>query len=98
PAGSQAARERFRVHPSRVALATLPSGAQVAVAVEPRVSGPAPGRLIVLDVRAGTLLADVELAGRGYRFVMPLVVAARVYLPTCESNAGPSRLEGYRLY
>lgn len=96
-AGTPSARERFRVHPSRVSLMTLPDGREVALVVEPRTSGSDPGRLLVLDVSNGELLLDQPLNGRGYRFLQPLVLEDRVYLPSCETNAGDAWLEAYRI-
>lgn len=91
------ARTRFRAHPSRMALTTLPNGDEVGVIVEPSLKANEPGHLLVLGIDDGVLLADVPLAGSGYRFVMPLVVDGKVYVPSCEGNAGPSTLEGYAL-
>lgn len=95
--GSDAARTRFRTHPSRVSLMAVPGQGPVALVVEPRVSGGAPGRLLALDVATGALLLDAPLDGRGYRFLEPLILEDRVYVPSCESNAGDAWLEGYRI-
>jgi hypothetical protein len=96
PAGSSDAKSRFRVHPSRVALTTI-EGREIALVVEPMDAGEGLGRLIALEVETGQLLMDAPLVGRGYRFLLPLVVGDRIYVPSCESNAGDSWLEGYRL-
>lgn len=96
-AGSEAARTRFRVHPSRVSLMDLPDGREIALVVEPTVSGSEPGRLLALEVATGALLLDAPLDGRGYRFLQPLVREDRVYLPSCETNAGDAWIEGYRI-
>lgn len=93
---SPEATTRFRRHPSRAALMEV-GGRPWVLLVEPRTSGDAPGRLVVLEGISGALLFDVPLVGRGYRFVEPLVVGDRVYVPTCHTNAGPSYLEGYQV-
>ncbi len=96
PAEFPEAKERFRTHPSRVALATI-GGHEVALVVEPQDGTGGPGRLLALDVATGAPLLDAPLAGSGYRFVMPLVLDDRVYLPSCATNAGVSFVEAHRL-
>ncbi len=95
-AGTDAARTRFRGHPSRAALVTVAGGREIAVVIEARTSG-GPGNLVAIDVATGALVVDTPIAGRGQRFVLPLVLGDRVYFPSCESNAGPSILEGHRI-
>jgi hypothetical protein len=96
-AGTPEAVSRFRIHPSRVALATLDDGREIAVVVEPSDGAGEHGRIVALEVETGALILDAPLDGRGYRFLLPLVVGDRLYVPSCESNAGDSWLEGYRL-
>lgn len=97
PAGSAAARQRFRHHPSRASLWVSPAGRPLALLVEARTDGQ-PGRLLGLDVDTGEAVIDSPLLGPGYRFVAPLVLGDRVFVPSCESNtAGDAWLEGYRL-
>lgn len=95
-AGTAEARTRFRHHPSRIARVDV-AGRAMAVVVDAVNFGAGNGRLLVLDLVDGALLTEQALAGRGYRFVMPLVLGDRVYAPSCASNAGDSSLEGYRL-
>lgn len=95
PAGSAEARSSFREHPSRAAV-MLRDGQASAILVEVRRGG-RQGRLLVLDARSGALLAEAALAGPGYRFTKPLVLGEQVVVPSCDSDAGPSHLELFRL-
>lgn len=87
---------RFRRHPSRPALQTLGDGRQVVWVVDAVQGGGGTGTLLGIDVATGALRAEQPLVGKGYRFVEPLVLEDRVIVPSCESNAGESWLEGYR--
>jgi hypothetical protein len=95
PAGSAEARSAFREHPSRAA-ALLRDDRTIALLVEVRRGGQR-GRLLAIDTRDGTKLAEALLDGPGYRFTKPLVIGDRVIVPSCNSDAGPSHLEMYRL-
>jgi hypothetical protein len=39
----------------------------------------------------------VKLAGPGQRFVAPLVLGHRIYVPSCENSAGPGQLEAFEI-
>jgi hypothetical protein len=90
-----AAFSRFRIHPSRVQLAVF-NGLEVAIVVEP---APAfqQGRAYVLRASDGALLAEVNLAGPGYRFTQPLVLGDQVFLNSCDSDNGTGTLETIQL-
>jgi hypothetical protein len=95
---SQAARARFRYHPSRLALVTV-AGIELGVLVE-AVTGQAlssgeRGRLLALRTEDGSLAAETTLLGPGYRFSLPLVHGGRVYVGSCETENGPGTLEAY---
>lgn len=95
---SSDAVRRFRRHPSRPVIAPLgASGELVAWTVEVG-SGPGvAGRLIALRLRDGHVLVDVPLRGRGMRFTQPLFHRDVIYVPSCETDNGPSHLEAYRV-
>jgi hypothetical protein len=95
PAGSAEARTAFREHPSRAAI-FVGDGRTIALLVEVRRSG-ARGRLLAIDTRDGSKLAEALLDGPGYRFTKPLVIGDRVLVPSCNSDAGPSHLQMFRL-
>jgi len=95
PAGSAEARVAFREHPSR-ATAFVGDGRTIALLVEVRRGG-ARGRLLAIDTLDGSKLAEALLDGPGYRFTKPLVIGNRVLVPSCNSDAGPSHLEMFRL-
>jgi hypothetical protein len=86
----------FRRHPTRPRLSagdpSVPPVLWVAELVERQ-----PGILWGLRATDGKLLARETLAGAGFRFAQPLVVADRIYLPSCGSDSGPGQLEGYRV-
>lgn len=92
--GTPDARARFRSHPSRMALS--PDGA-LAWVVEVAQALDGKGTLIALHVSDGQAAAQVPLAGRGQRFTVPLTVSDRVYIASCDSNAGPAYVEGYQV-
>ncbi len=91
----EAAVQRFRRHPSRVQLAVF-NGLEVAIVVE---AAPAfeRGTAYILRASDGALLAEVELAGPGYRFTQPLVVDDLVYVNSCDVDSGPGTLETIRM-
>jgi len=91
-----AATARFRRHPGRLARVDIEGHAH-AFLVETRPGTGVKARLIGFDVDDGTVVADVELAGRGYRFTAPLVVDDTLYFPSCASDMGPSFLEAWRV-
>ena len=88
--------QRFRRHPSRVALAAGPDGRTVALVVETQGTG-GTGTLWALDAASGQLLAQADLPGPGYRFVQPLVMGETVYVPSCQSDSGPGTLLAFDL-
>jgi hypothetical protein len=89
----ESAVERFREHPSRMSLSNDGEWAWI---VETRRDG-TKGRLIALDVASGEAVFDKEMFGNGHRYTVPLIDDNRVYVPTCDTDHGPSFLEGYRL-
>lgn len=90
---SDEAVSRFREHPGRIAL--HPERSDVAFVVETTRGGQ--GHLFALDTDDGSLLAEHELDGPGQRFTEPLVLDDTVYVPSCDSDAGPGRLEAFEL-
>lgn len=95
PFGSADSVSRFRVHPTRMALGALgESGRALAWIVE--VKGSA-GRLIALDVDDGSEVFETKMVGPGYRFTVPLVSQDRVYVSSCDGNAGPGHVEAYKI-
>ncbi len=93
---SAEAVERFRTHPTNIRVAQM-GERTIAWLVEADGNGRNPGRLIGLDVDTGKALAQINLAGPGYRFTTPLVVEDRVFVNSCQGNAGPGTIEVYRL-
>jgi hypothetical protein len=94
---SAAARERFRWHPSRVALMEVAGEGQIGLIVE---SGKAMDHGVLRGFRVadGKELFSAELALRGIRFAQPLVHDDVVYVPSCESpDHGPSTIEAFRI-
>jgi hypothetical protein len=91
PFSAPEAITRFRKHPSRIVISKV-DRTDVAWLVEPG----GPGRLIALSAKSGALLADVPLAGPGYRFVKPLVDGDRIYVPSCATERGPGTIEIHR--
>ncbi|MCC6751939.1 MAG: hypothetical protein IT371_30070 [Deltaproteobacteria bacterium] len=97
PFHTEAARQRFRRHPSRLRLARVgPSHEEVGFLVETGEPGQK-GRLLAVRAADGAILADVPLAGPGVRFSLPLVRDDVVYVGSCDSDSGPSHLEAYRV-
>jgi hypothetical protein len=98
PEGADAAVKRFRMHPSRPVVASpLAGGPAFAFVVEanPDHRDDGKGRLLALRASDGHVAADEPLDGPGVRFVLPLVRGATVYVPSCDSDSGPSHLEAY---
>jgi hypothetical protein len=95
PQGSPEALSSFREHPSRAAVMSR-DGQAIALLVEV-LRGDRQGRLLALDAGSGQRLAQASLAGPGYRFTKPLVLGDQVLVPSCDSDAGPSQLELFRL-
>lgn len=94
--GTDQARTRFRRHPSRPLATTLASGLEVFWLVETAPPGGI-GRLLALRARDGALLVDEPLRGPGYRFTLPLFHEDTIYVPSCDSEAGPGTLEAFRV-
>lgn len=95
---SPEALTRFRMHPSQVTLAKVgEAGAQALFLVEPATGGMTNGKLLALRPRDGKLLGEVALAGKGRRFIEPLVHEDVVYAVSCESDRGRSFVEAHRL-
>ncbi len=89
--------QRFREHPSRMALSRLgDDGPQVAWIVEPGRGGK-PGHLIGLDVTDGTRLFEVALSGHGWKYTVPLISDDTVYVSSCKADVGPGHVEAFRL-
>lgn len=92
---SPEAVSRFRLPPSRAALATpVPAAGEHAFVVETAASG-GQGALLALRMSDGTLSAEATLAGPGYRFIEPLVVGSTVFVTSCDSDGGQGWVEGY---
>jgi hypothetical protein len=102
---SEEARRRFRSHPSRMAISGV-GDERIAwvvdvvgfksrhdVAAERRKSGD----LLGIRVRDGEIVERIELWGRGERYLIPTVRDGMIYVGSCESDRGPSFIEGYRL-
>lgn len=92
---SEAAVERFRRHPSRIAL-TVFNDVEFAIVVD---TAPAFQQATVYILRAATgdLVAEVPLDGPGYRFTQPAVVGDTVFFNSCDSDNGAGRIETLRL-
>src|SRR5690606_1255454 len=77
---SPEAKTRFRRHPSQAKVATVDENGERAVfLVEPATGGMTNGKLVALRLEDGQPLADVDLAGKGQRFIEPLVHDGVVY-------------------
>lgn len=90
---SAEAVRRFRGHPSRMTIVDVPGEGPVGWVVDPGDRG----RLYGLRIDDGTPIAQTDLVGNGIRFIEPLVREGVVYVPSCETNLGPSHLEAYRI-
>ena len=88
---SDEATERFRNHPSRVALSADGEHAWI---VDIDSAG---GRLTGLRISDGEPVYRVNMAGPGRRYSLPLVQDDRLYVTSCNRNEGPGHLEGYQL-
>jgi hypothetical protein len=86
--------ERFRRHPSRTRIEPLPSGEEVAWIVETRRGGET-GKLLGLHAASGTLLVEADMVGPGQRFSQPLLIGDKLYVNSCDSDEGESRLVGF---
>lgn len=94
---SPEAKTRFRMHSSQVTIAEVTeAGAKVAFLVEPVTGEMTHGKLLALRLTDGQPLADEPMAGKGRRFIEPLVSNGVVYTVSCESDRGRSFLEGHR--
>lgn len=94
---SPEAKTRFRMHPSQATIAQVTeTGHRAVFLVEPAFGEMERGKLIALRLEDGHLLADVDMAGRGRRFIEPLVYDGVVYTVSCESDRGRSFLEAHR--
>jgi hypothetical protein len=70
----------------------------IAWVVEPLASGAEGGATLRgIRVSDGTLAAQHRMVGPGYRFTRPLVYNDIVWVNSCDTNAGPGTLEGYRI-
>lgn len=86
----------FRAHPTRPLLVREgPRGEPILWVGE--MIDKQPGILWGLRATDGKLLARQPLAGPGMRFAKPLAVGNAIYLPSCATDKGPGRLEGYRI-
>jgi hypothetical protein len=95
PFTSGEAKGRFRRHPSRVTIGNHAAlGGEVAWLVEAAAAG-GRGTLHAIRVRDGERMVSIGLTGPGYRFYAPLVVGDAVYVASCDSERGPSAIEGY---
>lgn len=93
-----AAVERFRRHPSRMAMAPWgDEDRELAWLVEVSGSSDRGGRLIALDPTDGSAVFETSLSGKGYRYTVPLIVEDRIYVSSCASDFGPGHIEGFQL-
>ena len=93
---SAEALKRFRIHPSRMQIATYgPNQDQIGWIVE--VPQNSPGTLIGVRVTDGKLMVETKLVGPGYRFTLPLVHENTVYVNSCDGERGPGHVEAYRI-
>ena len=83
--------QRFRNHPSRVAMG---ADGQYAWIVD--IESPS-GRLTGVRIDDGEPVYSTRLEDPGRRYTLPLVRDDRLYVSSCHRNAGPGQLEGYRL-
>jgi len=94
---SPEATTRFRMHPSQATIAQVTEqGHRVVFLVEPATGGMTNGKLIALRLEDGHLLAEIDVAGKGRRFIEPLVHDGVVYTVSCESDRGRSFIEAHR--
>ena len=84
----------FRHHTPRLSRIRLGT-TSYAFAVDITRSGN--GTLLGIRARDGAIVAVRELTGPGQRFVAPLAIGDRLYVPSCNSDTGPSHLEGFQL-
>jgi hypothetical protein len=84
--------ELFRQHSTRLSLQDVGDETYGWIA---SVKSDGPGTLLAIRTRDGEIAARVKLQGHGQRYVKPLVWHDRVYLSSCDSDEGPSRLEAY---
>tara|TARA_B100000579_G_scaffold377642_1_gene343851 strand:+ start:43 stop:501 length:459 start_codon:yes stop_codon:yes gene_type:complete len=94
---SDAARKRFRIHPSRPTIAEMGTDETPIAWVVETASVGGKGRLIGVDLRSGEALADLSLEGPGMRFTKPLVHKDRVYINHCAGDVGPSFIEAFEI-
>ncbi len=94
PFDDPSARQRFRRHPSRAALAVPTNAEEHAFVVEAaRPNGI--GTLYALRTRDGRLAAETQLVGPGFRFAAPLFEGGAVFVNSCDSDFGEGYLEAY---
>ena len=93
---SDQAVQLFRRHPTRPLLVRDGPGGEPVLWVGEMIEKQ-PGVLWALRATDGALLARQPLAGPGMRFTKPLAVGNSIYLPSCASDTGSGRLEGYRV-
>lgn len=55
------------------------------------------GTIFGVTVKDGTIVARVQMAGRGQRFLRPLIHDDVLYIPSCQDDEGPSELEAYAI-
>lgn len=94
PFDSDAAKTRFRRHPSRATLAVPTGREEHAFIVEAAPPG-GTGRLLAIRTRDGKLGAEVDLAGPGIRYSAPLFEGQTVFAASCASDGGEGILEAY---
>lgn len=94
---SPEAKTRFRMHPSQATIAQVTEeGHRAVFLVEPATGQMEHGKLLAVRLEDGHLLTDIDKAGRGRRFIEPLVHDGVVYTVSCESDRGRSFLEAHR--
>ena len=91
PHGDPEAVSRFRTWPGRPVLHEVDGTPYVIVVDVDDAGGPA--TMLLVRLRDGAIAARVQLAGRGRRFVQPVVHADVAYTISCD----PHRLERVRL-
>jgi len=87
--------ERFRRHPSRMAMGRHgPDDDRVAWVVDVQSER---GILSGIDPETGTASFERRLSTSGRRYSVPLTTEDGIYVSSCNSNKGPGRVEGFEV-
>lgn len=88
---TQESRQRFRHHPTRVAIAPFGEAGEQYAWVGDR------NFVLGVRVRDGQIIERQKMLGWRSRNLLPLIHDGVLYLPSCKFDDGPSRLEAYAL-